>query len=91
MSIPQGYHGQSLDLLAVSQSYAAQGWQVQASGPTQVVLTRPHKWALHLVLSVVTCGLWLFGWPFVFLFERNKVTLSLVRGQVSVVKSGRLG
>lgn len=72
------------------QAYTAQGWQVEMQCPTQAVLTKPHKVALHLVLSLVTCGLWLFVWPFVFLFERNKVTLSLTNGQVSVVKSGRL-
>lgn len=72
-------------------TYSAQGWQLQHCDPSQVVLTRPHKWVLHLVLSIVSCGMWLFGWPFVFLFERNKVTLSLVAGQVSVRKSGRLG
>jgi hypothetical protein len=54
--------GQTLEQRAAS--YVRRGWTVESHLPGQVVLTygKPVNHVLHLLLSVLTLGLWLIAW-----------------------------
>jgi len=78
----QGFPGEQALRQAI-QSWSAQGWTIQHAGAAQAVLVKPHKWVPHLVVSVLTCGLWLFVWPVIAYVPKRKVTLTIVDGQVS--------
>jgi hypothetical protein len=49
--------------------FTTQGWRVETLMDFQVVLVKGHRTnhLLHLLLSVVTFGLWLAAWPAVAL------------------------
>jgi hypothetical protein len=52
----------------------AQGARVESQGDYQAILVRGHRpnHMLHLVLSIVTLGLWLFVWLGVIAFGGEK-------------------
>jgi hypothetical protein len=82
MEYGQGSPGEQALRLAI-QSWSTRGWSVQYAGVAQAVLVKPHKWVPHLVASVLTCGLWLFVWPFIAFLPNRKVTLTIMNGQVT--------
>lgn len=51
-----------------------QGWRVESQTDRQVVMVRGHRpnHVLHLILSIVTFGLWLIVWLIVALTVKEK-------------------
>lgn len=64
-------------------SYARAGWVVESQTPSMAVMNKPHKWVWHLMGSVVSCGLWLFVWPFFALVPKRRLVLTVVDGVVT--------
>ncbi len=58
---------------AVQRDVAA-GWRVESQTDTTAVMAKgkPINHLLHLVLSAITCGLWLFVWPVVWWINRDQ-------------------
>ncbi len=64
---------------AVQRDVAA-GWRVESQTDVTAVMVKgkPTSHLLHLVLSAITCGLWLFVWPVVVWINRAQhVVLSV--------------
>lgn len=57
--------------------YVRRGWRVESRTDTQVVLVRGHRpnHILHLILSIITLGVWLIVWILVAVLggEKRKV------------------
>jgi hypothetical protein len=65
--------------------WVSRGWSVQSRTDTQAVLATGHRpnHLLHLILSVLTLGLWLLVWIFVALGAKEQLAT------VSVAADGR--
>lgn len=61
-------------------------WGVEAQTPTQVVMVKGHRpnHLLHLILSIITLGLWLIVWLILSIASGEK------RKTISVSADGRL-
>lgn len=61
-------------------------WGVEAQTPTQVVMVKGHRpnHVLHLILSIITLGLWLIVWLILSIASGEK------RKTISVSADGRL-
>lgn len=61
---------------AVSREVAA-GWRVESQSDYQAVVVRGGNTnhVLHLVLSLVTCGVWLLVWPVIALINQRKTLI----------------
>lgn len=70
-------------------NHAAKGWTVLSQTQTQASLTKGKDTShlLHLVLSVVTLGLWIPVWIVVTIAAGKKTRLVTVNEQGSVVVS----
>lgn len=66
-----------------------QGWRVQSQGANQAQLTKgkPTNHILHLILSIITLGLWLIVWLLVVLFAGEKQRHVTVDGMGRVLTS----
>jgi len=53
---------------------AGAGWRVESQADFQVVLVKGHRpnHVLHLILSIVTLGLWLIVWLIVALVSKER-------------------
>lgn len=62
------------NLAQVIAQQSAQGWRVESQSDYQAVLVKgkPTNHLLHLVLTFLTFGLWLFVWPVVVLINREQ-------------------
>lgn len=71
---------------------ARQGWRVEAQGPWQVSLVRGKRpnHILHLILSIVTVGLWLPVWFFITVTTREHRNTLVVNEYGQVFNSWQL-
>jgi hypothetical protein len=60
--------------------YTSKGWRVQSQGPTQAQLVKGknHSHLLHLILTLLTLGVWLLVWIPLALFGGEKHKLIAV-------------
>jgi hypothetical protein len=69
--------------------FTAEGWRVETLMDSQVILVkgRPTNHILHLILSILTFGLWLAAWPAIALDGgEQRVVLSVDEaGQLRLV------
>lgn len=63
--------------MAVSREVASGNWRVESQSDYQAVLAKggSTNHVLHLILSLITLGLWLFVWPFVWLLNQRKTLI----------------
>lgn len=81
------------DRTAMLERYVADagrhGWRVQSMTATQAQLLKgkPTNHVLHLILSLITLGLWLFVWLGVVIFAGQKQKLVTVDAYGNVQQS----
>ncbi|QIK48228.1 hypothetical protein P9A14_10710 [Gordonia hongkongensis] len=75
---------------AVSREVASAGWRVESQSEYQAVLAKGGNTnhVLHLIISVLTCGIWLFVWPFVYLANQRKTLVLAVDDYGNVLRQG---
>jgi hypothetical protein len=75
---------------AVSREVAAGSWRVESQSDYQAVLAKGGNvnHTLHLILSLVTCGLWLLVWPVVYLLNQRKTLVLSVDEYGNVLRQG---
>lgn len=56
------------------QREVAGGWRVESQSDINAILVKggATNHTLHLIISLLTCGLWLFVWPVVWLINKPK-------------------
>jgi hypothetical protein len=78
------------DLEATARIWITQGWRIQSRLPGQIVLVhgKPVNHVLHLLLTLVTLGLWSIAWLIITLTggERRRIVQLTETGAVQVVK-----
>ena len=52
----------------------AEGWRILTQNETQAVLEKGGNvnHTVHLILSIISCGLWLLVWPVVWFLNRRQ-------------------
>ena len=63
------------------------GYWYAMSQPVGVVASPPTDHLLHLVLTILTCGMWLPVWMFLAIFGSRKVSVIDNRGQIVAQRS----
>lgn len=59
------------------QQYVAWGWRIQSQGPTQAQMVKGHRTnhILHLILTIITLGIWAIVWIGMVAFGGEKYKL----------------
>jgi hypothetical protein len=66
--------------MSVSNKVASEGWRVESQSDYQAVLAKgkPTNHVLHLIITLLTFGLWLFVWPLVWVLNRRQTLILTV-------------
>lgn len=75
---------------AVAREVAGGGWRIESQTDQQAVLVKGKdiNHVLHLIISVLTCGMWLFVWPIVWYFNQRKTLILSVDPYGNVLRQG---
>lgn len=75
---------------AVAREVSAGGWRIESQTDQQAVLVKGKdtNHVLHLIISLVSCGLWLFVWPILWYLNQRKTLILSVDAYGNVLRQG---